>query len=329
MARRTARRTSPARPITIYPSTLGVSCPRFHWLRARRRRDQTYFDGVSETGVVFEQAVSLAMREGRDRFLVDNTEYRIPSQILAQRWTIQREVCHDIGEDARIHGYVDLYSDEANWVVDIKSAYDTSTTRWRWQMGAYALPFWRVDSSPRVSIYFARWGIVADIDPLAPEEVEDRVRGLVAEIAADREPKGRGGVACWYCPYAPSCPDAPPIDEEPEQMLRELLKAEARVKALRANLRAYVSARGEVVIEDARAEFAPVTTMDVDVSQLHGTLTRLGIDPFAEGYLTANRRKVEKLARDRDEVAQLISIRTGRSRFAVRRTGAGEEDEDE
>lgn len=318
------------KPINIHPSTLGVQCPRFHWLHARKQRAQTFFEGVSETGISFEQAVYLALKEKQESFWVDNIEYRIPGEILNRKlpWIIQKEITYDIDETVKLHGFIDLYNSEENWIVDVKSAYDTSVARWKWQMGAYTLPFWDVDPPPRVSIYFARWGVVVDIDPLHPQEMLNKIKGLVSEITAENEPRGRGGVACWFCPYSPSCREAPNIEDKPEEILGEIVKTEARLKALKSNLKAFVSITGSVATEDARAEFVPVTVLDVDPPQLFGAIQRLGIDPLQEEYFTANRRKIEKLARNNEEIANLVMVKTGRARFTIQKTGEkGEDDE--
>ncbi len=323
---------TPTPTLTIHPSTLGVSCPRFHWLYGRKERPQTYFEDATEAGLTFEQAIFSALRDKEDVFWVDKKEYRIPAELQGRKWEVQKEIedkftykTHEI----RVHGYADLYCPDENWIVDVKSSYDTSSTRWRWQLGAYSMPFWTNYTPPRVSVYFARWGIVADIEPLHPQEVRNHIKHIVSFILADSEPKGRGGVACWFCPYSPSCPESPNVSETPEELLREVVKLEAKVRALKANLKAQVSVVGSVATEDAKAEFVPVTSLDVDPMMLYNTLTTMGLDPFGGGYFVPDRRKVLRLARSNSDIQALVLLKASGTRFAIKKTGVPEDKEKE
>ncbi|WP_347246127.1 PD-(D/E)XK nuclease family protein, partial [Thermogutta sp.] len=265
--------------------------------------------------------------------LPDGKRINIPSELAELTLEVQKEVKYEILPGVYIHGFIDLFAPEQNRVIDIKSAYATTASHWRWQMAAYAWAFpqeTELGPAPaRASIFFARHGVLVDI-PTIPtwDGLQRRARKVLEWFASQEEPRPSPSGFCQWCVFAPSCPQDPAVHrklkENPGEVLAELLKLQAAYEGLREAVRNYCSEVGKLETDVGIAEFTPTSRMEVS-PEFWDAIAELGVD--IHSVVTPDRRKITALARQHAHLSSFIMLVPGPSRFAVRAKGRGEEDE--
>ena len=322
---------------SISPSSLDTHCPRYHWLNGRKKPGETLPDESAHYGQEVERLVVDAIRQKQSEIVVDGKTVPIPSELLQHEAEFQKEIQYILYSfDVQVHGYIDILfhlPDEKIWIVDVKSSYSTAgaSTNWKYQMGAYALRFLESpsDELPRVSIFFARHGLLEDIDLPQPATISARIQEVADIIRLEEEPRPQPSGYCYLCQYAMSCPGVPEVVKaSPEDLLQQYLVLSAKVEAIRKALSAYTAVHGTLELPDATIGHFPVETLEV-LPELWDWVRSQGLDPLT--LCNPDKRKIMSLARKAPECANYIGLSSEKTRFDIkvnrRRKNDGNENE--
>lgn len=301
----------------VHPSVLDARCPRYYWMIFRQQRREGIPVKSAEVGYSIEEMIVAAIKEKQRTYELDGKRFAIPQVILdADKIEYQREIAWQYN-DWWVHGYADLILND-NHIIEIKSAYSlVDYDNWLRQISAYAYPFWKDDTPPQVSIFYARHGVLQDVPRLIPPA---RLRHIISEIVRTaqnpKEPRGRPSGFCFLCAYCLSCPEYPQIGEmNLDELVDELIKLEAKVKQIRNVLREHTAVYGDINTPVAKVGHFVVDELEVAPSFLNEVLG-LGVNPIDSKLINWNKRGVEKLAQQFPQLANLISY-VPKTRFSV------------
>ena len=309
--------------ISISPSSLDTHCARFHWLNGRKKPGETLPDESSHYGQEVERLVVDAIKQKQSEMVLDGKTVPIPTELLQYDAEFQKEIVYALDIAARIHGYIDILfhlPDGKIWIVDIKSSYSTAgaSTNWKYQMGAYALRFLESpsDELPRVSIFFARHGLLEDIDLPQPSTIAARIQEVSDIIRLEEEPRPQPSGYCYLCQYAMSCPGVPEVVKaSPEDLLQQYLVLSAKVEAIRKALSAYTAVNGTLELPDATIGHFPVESLEVTPEFWEWTKEQ-GLDPLT--LCNPDKRKIMSLAKKAPECANYIVLSSEKTRFDIK-----------
>ena len=303
----------------IAPSRLDNKCPRFLWRAGRGESGEVIPDESGQTGLDIEKIICDAIQHRKSTYKIDSDEHGLPEELLIRPAEFQKEINYRV-DGVPVKGYIDIYYPTQNWVVDIKSAYPLTgaQTKWKYQMGAYALPFWdrENDIPPRVSIFFARHGVLIDIDPLHYSIVENRIREVIEICQEPEEPRPRPSGFCYLCAFNLSCPEVPEIiDTPPAELVKQLLVLDAKVENIRRALSEWTAHNGTLDTPEATVGHFPQETLQITL-EFWEKIQEQGIDPLQ--LVNPDKRKVMKLVKTVPELENLVHIATTKTKFTVK-----------
>ena len=215
--------------------------------------------------------------------------------------------------DVVINGKIDLFIRRNGKVelYDYKTAWGLDEHRFKKQARVYlAAMFLQGEIPAEMYSWLVRWNIIkpAGVDPQrAVLWLRRRVKQVLDIVEGD-EPYPAPGDDCAYCPFVLSCPVGQSTiiknKEEAEEAVRELIKVEAKRKALIEKLKQWVKVQGNVVVEGKEYGLLPSESLEVDEEMLWEALTEEGKRLIYKPDLKALR----KLSKSHPELVNFMHI---------------------
>lgn len=316
-------------------STLSIPCPRAMWMKARKKANEVLIADETSRGRETHRLLAEALGNWDIKEYQEYTGEK-PTNLFnflepsskdttdTIPYLIEEKATFLIGEH-KIESRIDLIVDKGDYlaIVDHKSSASTKITKdIIFQLELYAYPYMAQGKPVKTFAYFTRYDNLKETGkeylPFDREKIEKRIIKKIEafnEVAkAKKEPAPDSSWYCNYCPYILSCPSIQ--TDKPEEIMKEIIKTDARSKALKKLARVFTES-APLVVADYIFGYSTVEYLDVDNGEFLALVEKLGGIPA--DYISVGKKNVVKSAKDLgDEISGIVEARI-ESRWGYKR----------
>jgi len=300
-------------------STLSIPCDRALWMKLHEQKPEIWTAEETEQGKALHREVEKMFRLNQFGYSdVLENDIRFPEGYEEAETEVK--LFTKINGLDLLWGVIDVIlarKDGQATIIEIKSSYSSELNmRIRKQLRYYAFLYLCGTDKSKVEIaaYFPYWSEIRrpnkyiytrdDIKRLKMGIEEDIRRAKEIALQKSQLVYTSPSPYCLYCSYSLSCPV---VDRtSPEELALEYLKLKAKLKNLETKLRAITAKEGLIKVENQSLGFHPSFRHVVDEQNLVQYLREKAIG--VELALSPDIKKIKKLAKEIEDIAQFISV---------------------
>jgi len=310
----------------IYPSSLGLQCPRNLWHLYRKSKKEILPTIEMEAGIELEKVLTDAIKNKQTHYQIEDRMIQIPQLLLTPGAQFQFPIKYEI-ENFQVSGRCDFIV--PNVTVDFKQRYSLEITKNdEWQCLGYIYPQ-LIDSEKeqKTYVFFLRWGVLKEIgtyDVFSADKVKAKLLKEFQRIAdivnCEKCPDGAGNWLCYYCPFIVSCEAVPnvikTINENPQSVAQELVRIDAQFEALKKAIKGYIAKSGNIKIEDGEIGYFATEKTIIDNRRLLQAIQKRKLDIL--NFYNPAITKIKSMSKSLGWLTSFVNIEVGNPKFDIK-----------
>jgi len=304
-------------------STLNIPCPRAMWCKAHKKPNEILIADETDRGRKTHSLLAEAIETGNTREYKEYAEQE-PKRLFSfidkvyiptGNILIEEELLFAVGKYS-VKSRVDLVVDKKDYlaIIDHKTSASTKITKdIISQLELYAYPYMLENKPVKTFAYFTRYDNLKETKkeylPFDREKIGKRIIKKIEafnEIAkVKKEPNPDSSWYCNYCPYILSCPSIE--TDKPEEIMKEIIKIEAKLKALKKLARIFTE-NEPLNVAGYTFGYSTVEYLDVDKGEFIALVEKLKGN--LADYISIGKANTVKATKELgDEISSIIQAR--------------------
>ena len=301
-------------------SSLTIPCERALWKKSRGHKAEIFKSDEAEEGSKIHNLYAEAIKTGNWETVIDYTGVDPTNlkKILADGKDIEVEkhFTYNI-RDKKYVGVIDVKLEKEDTIILIDHKTSGSTIirdDYKRQLRWYALTFLDKGLPIKSYVHFTRFNNVRLVETILPfdrEKIEtdlmDKIAtfDVISNLKAEPPPN-----QCWYCsfcPYIRSCPSIQLDEKDPEQIGKEIIKLEQKLKALKKLMRAFTQDE-TLIVEGKEFGYFPIEEVVIDKHEFFQKILDRGGNPFE--FITIPKKNAYKAVKlYGEDLTSLIEVK--------------------